>query len=469
MYQQYRRQKKSTSSPWAKIVAIIFILGVLGGWLWYLSKIWEKVEQAETQTLEQKPTSITDSWFVSKKISLQWNVSNVPNEIAYTHTITLENGEVIKAFSSSRDITAYNWSVFVQATVAKFDWKEYIIDINAIGTSEEDLETISLPTSTTTRILPNIWLKIDLNNRSDITYSYDAGKIILSVEGFSWTVKIEWFRCESWFPEKDCDAIEKWFTEGSFVGAGGMTYSKNVEGNWFAKNSGGAGYRIITEWDALLYKVSSILLPINESYIKTLLPQAQKLCTSIGTATSTKVTKETLSSWKLTLIGKNNGVDTTCDVRITIKEEWESIAVEKQSKNITTTTNTTTLLPTNTWTVAPVITNTGLVFTSTRWWYSIIYPSAKITYNGTNIQENLWIEKLNCYIRIDVKEYKDRNDDTIWPAISIYECTSKEASDTLANKASWYIFKTNTDGTKLFFIKVQNSAWSEFASKIQIQ
>ena len=68
-----------------------------------------------------------------------------------------------------------------------------------------------------------------------------------------------------------------------------------------------------------------------------------------------------------------------------------------------------------------------------------------------------------------MKDYKDRDDDNIGPAVSIYECTSKESSDTLAGKAAGYIFKTNADGTKLFFIKVQNSAWTEFANKIEIK
>jgi hypothetical protein len=53
--------------------------------------------------------------------------------------------------------------------------------------------------------------------------------------------------------------------------------------------------------------------------------------------------------------------------------------------------------------------------------------------------------------------------------VSIYECTSKESSESLSAKAAGYIFKTSGDGTKLFFIKVQNTAWAEFANKISIQ
>lgn len=472
MYQQYRRPAKAQWSKGAKIVAILFIIAVVWWWLWYLSQLWAKVEESENQVTEQKTESITDNWYVWRKVTLNGNLASVPNEITYTHTLTTEKWEVIKMFSSARDLSSYQGQVFIQGEVAKFDGKEYIVDISAIGTSESDLETISLPTSSSTKIIPSIGLKIDLSNRSDITYSNSWALLILNAEWFSGNVKVEWFRCEAWFPEKDCDALEKTFTDWSFVSAGWMTYSKWTNGTWFAKNSAWAWYRVTTDSDAMLYKVSSVLIPINENYIKSLLPQAQKLCTTITTLTKTTNTKESLSSWKITLDGKWNGWAVwQCIVRITLTDSGETIALDKQTgTNSTSSTGTTsTTVTPNTGSTAPTITATGLVFTSTRWWYSIIYPSAKIMYDGINVQENLGIDKLNCYIRIDVKDYKDRDNDTVWPGVSIYECTSKESSETLASKASWYIFKTSADGTKLFFIKVQNSVWSDFAKKIQIQ
>lgn len=475
MYQQYRNSKKSSSSKGAKVLAILFVLAILGGWLWYLSKIWQKVEEVEQNPDTQKPVSITDNRYVGKKVSLSWDL-NTSSDTTYTHTLKTAWGETIKVFSSSRDLSNYKWTVYTQGIVVKFDGSEYIVDLSAIGTSESDLETISLPTSSSTRILPTIWLKIDLSNRSDITYSNSWSMIILNAEWFSGSVKVEWFRCEAWFPEKDCDTLSKTFTEWSFVSAGGMTYSKWPNATWFAYNNAGAGYRVTSDSDAMLYKVSSVLIPINENYIKSLLPQAQKLCATITSLTKNTIAKDTLSSWKMTLDGKwAGGTVGQCVVRITFTESGESVSLEKQtwtqtvSTGTTSTTNGWTTVAPNSGSVAPVVTASGLVFTSTRWGYSITYPSAKISYNGTNVQEDLGIAKLNCYIRIDVKDYKDRDDDSVGPWVSIYECTSKESSESLSAKAAWYIFKTSADGTKLFFIKVQNSAWSDFASKIKIQ
>ncbi len=75
--------------------------------------------------------------------------------------------------------------------------EEFIIDIDAIGTSETDLATLSLPSSTSTRIVPAIALKIDMSNRSDITYTASGSSIYLQAENMSGSVKIDGFRCEA--------------------------------------------------------------------------------------------------------------------------------------------------------------------------------------------------------------------------------------------------------------------------------
>jgi hypothetical protein len=64
-----------------------------------------------------------------------------------------------------------------------------------------------------------------MSNRSDITYTASGSSIYLEAQNMSGSIKVDGFRCETGFPEKDCDAIEKTFSEG-FVSAGGMTYKK---------------------------------------------------------------------------------------------------------------------------------------------------------------------------------------------------------------------------------------------------
>ncbi len=59
MYQQYRHKKQKSSSG-AKVLAIVFVLAVLIGGLWYLPKLGKKVETAQTPVEETKTTSITD-------------------------------------------------------------------------------------------------------------------------------------------------------------------------------------------------------------------------------------------------------------------------------------------------------------------------------------------------------------------------------------------------------------------------
>ncbi|MEI7478264.1 MAG: hypothetical protein WCJ81_07430 [bacterium] len=75
---------------------------------------------------------------------------------------------------------------------------------------------------------------------------------------------------------------------------------------------------------------------------------------------------------------------------------------------------------------------------------------------------------MSCYIRLDVKDYKDNATDAVGPAVSIYECTSKESATTLAKALPGYRFQASKDGTKIFFIKTWNAVWADFEKQITI-
>lgn len=463
MYQKYRPQTKK-SPWWPKALAIIFALAVLGWGLWYLPKMGEKVEQEEiTSTLTE--TGIFNDRYVGKKVAVAGDISSSDTPLTYSHILTLSGGETVRIMSSTLDLNTYNGFVYTQWTVSKFDGKLFIVDISAIGNSPESLQNMTLPTSTTSRIIANLALKIDMKNNADISYSTSGDTFIFQMNWLSGSMSVAGFRCEAGFPEKDCDSIAKKYTDGSFISAGGLSFAKGENG-WFAFNNAWVWYIVKTDSDSLLYKVSSVLTPLNEQYVKTLLPAIQKLCNNAKTTTPTTIQKESLNIWKVQI--------PSCTVRITFNETWEDISVIQQNgitttgSTATTKTGTTTIAP-NTTPVAPNLKGSGFTYTSSRGGYSITFPSAKITYNWTNIQEDLGVKGLNCYVRLDVKDYKDKDTNSVWPAVAIYECTSKESSSTLSSKVSGYIFKTSKDGTKLFFIKTLNSARNEFAQKISIQ
>jgi hypothetical protein len=466
MYQQYRKPKKS-SSGWTKLLAIVFALIVLIWGISYLSKLGDKVE-----IVTPEPTtntwSISADRYVGKQVTLQWEIQSTSGSLAYAHTITLTGWDVIAVMSSKIDLGNSRGYIYAQGEVAKFDGKRFIVDLSAVGSTAEQLSTMVLPTSTNSKIFPTLALKIDMTNHSDISYSAEGNKILLRAEWFSDTMMVEWFRCETWLPEKDCDQIQKSFSGWSFVNVGGMTFTQGADNQRFARNSAGVGYRVTSPSDALIYKASSVLIPLNETYIKTLIPSAEKLC-GIKAAWTPTIQKETLSSWTVLI---KNSAGATCNVRIVFTESGDQMSIGSQSATSTGTKtpgNTTTTPAPPSTSVAPSATVSGYTYASTRGGYSITFSSAKISYYGINVQEDLGIDKLNCYIRLDIKDYKDRNDDAIGPSVSIYECISKEPSASIAAKAKGYIFKTNKDGSKLFFIQTVNPSWADFASKITIQ
>lgn len=474
MYQSaYRYPKKKHTSRVAKLLASIVGIAILVGGIRYLSSLGSKLEQ--TQTVVSTWSTIQSDWYFGKDVSLAGTLSGSSEPLSYSHTLITTGEETIRLNSSSIDLNNYNGFVYIKWVVSKSDGKEFTIDVKAIGNTEWDLQATSFVPSTDTKFFSKIGLKIDVSTSNGISYTAKDNTIIFSSETLSGSVEVAWFKCESGFPEKDCLAMSKKYTESTFVNRGGLTIWKEANwSGWFAWNNAGAGYKMSASSDALLYKVSSVLMPINEAYIKTLVPEITKLCTPGADMTNPTITKESLDAWlvKTAACTARVTIDDINGEKVTILSK-EDISNVKSGSVVPTdnTTTTTTTTPNTTWAVntspAPKLTASGHDFTSTRWNYIIHFPSASISYNGINVSENLGVKGLNCYVSIGVKSYADRENDSVGPAVEIYECTSKLSSSSIS--VPWTIMKTSADGTKLFFIKTLNSNWEPFANGINIQ
>jgi hypothetical protein len=302
-----------------------------------------------------------------------------------------------------------------------------------------------------------------------MSYSFSWETIMISQEWWAWSVVIKGFKCETGFPEKDCDALATQYSGGAFVSAGGMTYNKWPDSKWFARHTAGFGYMIDAPSDAMLYGISNVLIPLNETYVTSLTSQVKKLCSTTNT-TKPIVKKGSLASWIIQI--------DSCIARVTLGDSGENIALISQGEQAGLSTWTTakpaTTKPTTTepaataWT-APKQTASGHTYTNTKGGYAIVYPSADVSYNSSLISESFGVKDLLCYVRYDIKRYSDRDNAATGPAILIYECISKLPAATLMRDMPGYYFQTNNDGTKLFFTKVLNPEWKEFAKKIKVQ
>lgn len=473
MYQTaYRYPHKKRSSRIGKLVATILWMAILWWGIRYLSSLGSKIEQSQTPT--NTGNTIQWDWYFGKDVSLAGTISWSTEPFSYSHTLITTWDEIIRLNSSSINLNNYNGFVYIKWVVSKSDGKEFTVDVKAIGNTEWDLQTTSFLPSSNTKFISKIGLKIDMSSSNGISYTTRDKTIIFSSDALSGTVEIEWFQCEAGFPEKDCGTISKKYTDSSFVNRGWLTIWKEATWTWwFAWNNAGAWYRINSSSDALLYKISSVLIPINETYIKTLIPEITKLCSPNTDMTNVTIAKESLDSWLVKA--------TSCSARVTIDDEsWEKVMILSKEETSSTksgstnwsttptssTTPTTTTTTTNT-SAAPKLTASGYDFTSTRWSYTIHFPSASISYNGINITEDLGVKGLSCYVNIGIKWYADKDNDLIWPAIEIYECTSKLSANSI--NVPWTIMKTSVDGTKLFFIKTLNSNWEDFVNGISIK
>lgn len=478
----YTYSRKKKSPRWAKLLATIIALAVLGWGIRYLSNLWEKIESTQDNPSQVTWSTITSWWYVWKEVSLEGTLSGSTSPLDYSNTLITDWWEIFRINSSRVNLSNYDWFVYIQWVVSKFNGKEYTVDVTAIGNTEGALNTSSSSPTTETSYLPSIGLKIDTSTISDISYTLDGNTISFLTADDSGKITVEGFKCEAGFPEHDCNALRNAYTESSFVNRAGMTIAKQNWWNWwFAYNDAGAWYKITPSSDALLYKISSAIVPINKQYIQSMIPSIEKLCAPGSNTANPTIKQESLGSWLVTM--------PSCSARVTIDEtEGEKVTIlsqdevagsttETPSNNTTTpttpTTPTTETPDTNTTTqenttAAPKPTD-GVDFTSTRGNYTIHFPATNIAWEWVNVTENLWVDGLSCYVRIGIKLYGDRENADIGPAVQIYECTSKLSSESIKAATNGYIFNTSTDGTKLFLTKVLNPNWTEFANGITVQ
>lgn len=478
MYQSPYRYPRKKRTPWgAKLLAILIALAVLVGGIRYLSSLGSKIEEQVVNTTKTG-SALWGDWYIGKDISIAGTLSWSTDPLAYSHTLITTGWDIVRLGSTTINLNNYEWFVYVKWSVTKVDQRndQFTIDVKAIGNTEWDLQSSSFAPSADTKFFSSIALKVDTSLSNDITYTNTDNKIIFSTENISGTVEVEWFKCETWFPEKDCGALAKQYTTSTFVNRAWLSISKdpNGTGSWFAQNSAGAGYKITAWSDALLYKISSVLVPVDQIYIKWLIPSIAKLCTPWANMETPTITKEAIDTWlvKTPSCTARVVISNTDGEKVTIVSSSESPSSATGSTTTTTTTNsnpnnTNTTAATNNTSAAPRATTSGYDFTSTRGNYTINFPSASISYNGVNVTEDLGVKWLSCYVNIGVKSYADRENSDIGSAVEIYECTSKLSSSSIQVPDT--IMKTSADGTKLFFIKTLNPNRSDFAKGIEIK
>lgn len=81
--------------------------------------------------------------------------------------------------------------MYIRATVAKFDGKRFLLDIDAISQNANTLGSMDLPTSSSARSFPGLGIKLSMVASSNLAYTTSGSIITISQPGGASTMTIE--------------------------------------------------------------------------------------------------------------------------------------------------------------------------------------------------------------------------------------------------------------------------------------
>jgi hypothetical protein len=110
----------------------------------------------------------------------------------------------------------------------------------------------------------------------------------------------------------------------------------------------------------------------------------------------------------------------------------------------------------------PIDREKPFVFTSNRG-HSIAFPSHNIAYAQVELQADLSLSQMNCYAQQNIVSFPNKDQLETNPSIQIFECWQSGEDIVLGQQ---YIRIDLED--KVFFIKLLDSSWIDFANNISI-
>ena len=104
-----------------------------------------------------------------------------------------------------------------------------------------------------------------------------------------------------------------------------------------------------------------------------------------------------------------------------------------------------------------------LKYKSTRWGYTLRFPSSNISYSVSSAKENFDRSDVNCSYVINVIKYTDKENLEVSPAVRIYEC-------------QWSVEKSRAPGIvvyprldKKFVVQMNDGAWNDFSTNLKFE
>lgn len=477
-----KKQSTGVSIPTlivSMIATALLVLLIVAKWdniLSIFGEDWPEMEQDSTDQLH-----------VWDEVSLTWIIAQWWDMSTYTHTVdTIEYG-LLGLKSSKINLANYDGEVYFQWFVEKIHQWVPVISVSTIYETDFEEGTGDEVVETQAKYLPKVWVYLDdkFFEKYGLLNEWNGGALKVKELDSNQIIEIQYFVCDKNSTNENCDKLVKNIWGGAtqkFVDSYGNTYYKQPEvESWFFTN-GIFGYFINDIQDSYVKNLSKNIILINKKYVQdTLSKSISKLCSAEDSQLNSVSTSDVkfqnskilyVVSWKgaewqeidceleFDPVSPSNSKlvkydvkwdtwDDTKDEDTTQEDDFKkddgAVALDPSVKQF------------------PLKPEWWLVYTSSRWWYSLQFPSANIAYEASASSTAVWDGGLKCPYVINVIKYADKDNLKESPTVQIYECVW-DANTT--SWAPWIVIYSKAN--KVFVAKVNDSAWFDFANNLSI-
>ena len=489
----FARQKRK-SRIWI-VLFIVIVLAILWLALWKI--FWAPVDLNSWDVEQNSDFSL---W---QEIYLQWEIRADWDIFTHTHTINDVNYWIIGIKSDSINLSDYVWFVELTGVVEKFSQWNPIVKVRQLSGTMSDVEegdtNIVLDENSGVYILwAGIQFLPSFFDEYVLLNEWENGEIRIQNIETEEEIVLNYFRCNPSDPNRNC----KWLTETfennqaqSFTTSEEDKYYKQSEvQSWFVANGDWRWIFINDVPDDVVYKLKDLMKFANEKNMKEWIrSRAMKICQwsweklqsitdsdislkqewlvvtvswdglekqmscqiLVDFSLPSKWVLKSLSLWDDVVIEENKDEENVDENEE--NKEWD-LEGENKSEEIISTSDF--VLDTS---VAqfPLKEEWWLVYNSTRWWYSLQFPSSNISYVVSPIKENFWRSDVSCSYVISAIKYSEKENLEVSPSIRIYECLWT-ASESWAPEILVY---PRVD--KLFVVQLSDSSWWDFANHLK--
>lgn len=491
----FTRQKRASRIwIWVVVIALIALVWLAIYWKLFLAPVnmenWEDGSQATMFSLWQE-------------IYLQWDIRPDWDIITHTHTVNDLNYWIVGIKSDIINLSDYAWFVELTWIVEKFYQWNPIVKVYSLSWSLSNLEE----QDTNIVLDENSWVYILWAGIQFLPSFFD--EYVLLNEWENWEIQIQniesweeivlnYFRCNASDPNRNC----KWLTETfannsaqSFVTSEWDVYYKQSEvQSWFVANGDWWWIFINDVSDDVVYELKDLMKFANEKNMNEWVrSRAMKICqwsweklqnidssdialkqewlvvTVSGNWLEKQMTCQILVDFSLPSKWELKSLSLWDDVIIEEnKDEEEKIegteikeSSEEENSDKEEIISTSNFVLDTSVAQFPLKEEWGLVYNSTRWWYSLQFPSSNISYVVSPVKENFWRSDVSCSYVISAIKYSEKEDLEVSPSIRIYECLWT-VSESWAPEILVY---PRLD--KLFVVQLSDSSWWDFANNLR--